>query len=118
MDYDVVIIGAGLSGAVMADQFARKQNKKVLILEKRNHIAGNCYDYVDSETEILVSEYGPHFFHTNDKDVWKYLFQLCQHNFLPWENIVIVDELPSPPDTRGSGGFGSTGLRLENHPRT
>jgi len=37
------------------------------------------------------------------------LFQICQHNFLPWDNIVIVDELPAPPDDRGSGGFGSTG---------
>lgn len=45
------------------------------------------------------------------------MFQICQHNFLPWEKIVIVDELPTPPDNRGSGGFGSTGLQLENHPR-
>ena len=46
------------------------------------------------------------------------LFQLCQHNFLPWQKIEIVDELPSPPDNRGTGGFGSTGLQLESHPRT
>ena len=46
------------------------------------------------------------------------LFQICQHNFLPWTKIVLTDELPSPPDNRGSGGFGSTGLQLENHPRT
>ena len=46
------------------------------------------------------------------------LFQICQHNFLPWNRIVLTDELPSPPDSRGSGGFGSTGLQLENHPRT
>jgi dUTP pyrophosphatase len=45
-------------------------------------------------------------------------FQICQHNFLPWKKIEIVDELPSPPDDRGSGGFGSTGLQIENHPRT
>jgi len=37
------------------------------------------------------------------------LFQICQHNFLPWTNIVLIDELPAPPDDRGSGGFGSTG---------
>lgn len=46
------------------------------------------------------------------------LFQICQHNFLPWNRIVLTDELPFPPDSRGSGGFGSTGLQLENHPRT
>jgi dUTP pyrophosphatase len=46
------------------------------------------------------------------------LFQICQHNFLPWAKIVLTDELPAPPDNRGSGGFGSTGLQVENHPRT
>lgn len=46
------------------------------------------------------------------------LFQVCQHNFLPWTKIVITDDLPTAPDSRGSGGFGSTGLQLENHPRT
>lgn len=49
------------------------------------------------------------------------LFQICQHSFLPWKNIVLVDtldELPSANDTRGAGGFGSTDLQLENHPRT
>lgn len=46
------------------------------------------------------------------------LFQICQHNFLPWMKIVITDSLPAAPDSRGSGGFGSTGLQLENHPRT
>ena len=46
------------------------------------------------------------------------LFQICQHNFLPWNNIVLTDELPAPPDNRGSGGFGSTDLQVENHPRT
>ena len=46
------------------------------------------------------------------------LFQICQHNFLPWSKIVLTDELPAPPDNRGSHGFGSTGLQIENHPRT
>ncbi len=51
-------------------------------------------------------------------DTGSRFFQICQHNFLPWQKIEIVDTLPSPPDTRGSGGFGSTGLQLESHPRT
>lgn len=45
-------------------------------------------------------------------------FQVCQHNFLPWKKIVLTDTLPAAPDSRGSGGFGSTGLQLENHSRT
>jgi len=46
------------------------------------------------------------------------LFQICQHNFLPWKRIILVDELPEAQDDRGTGGFGSTGLELETHPRT
>jgi dUTP pyrophosphatase len=46
------------------------------------------------------------------------LFQICQHNFLPWRKIVLVDELPPAEDNRGTGGFGSTGLEIENHSRT
>jgi len=46
------------------------------------------------------------------------LFQICQHNFLPWDSVVLVDELPSAPDDRGAGGFGSTSLQVDQHPRT
>ena len=46
------------------------------------------------------------------------LFQVCQHNFLPWDNIVLIDELPIAPDNRGSGGFGSTSLPVDQHSRT
>ena len=69
--YDIVIIGAGISGAVLAERYA-KLNKKVLVIEKRDHIAGNCYDYYD-EHGVLVSKYGAHLFHTNFEDVWKYV---------------------------------------------
>lgn len=69
--YDIVIIGAGISGVVLAERYA-KLGKKVLIIEKRNHIAGNCYDYYD-EHGVLVSKYGAHLFHTNFEDVWKYV---------------------------------------------
>lgn len=72
--YDVVVVGAGLSGAVIAERFASQSNKKVLVVEKRNHIAGNCYDYID-ENGILVNEYGAHLFHTNHEDVWSYVQQ-------------------------------------------
>jgi UDP-galactopyranose mutase len=75
---NVLIIGAGLSGATIANLFATKLNKKVLVLEKRNHIAGNCYDFIDNETGLLVSAYGPHFFHTNDEEVWKYISQFSE----------------------------------------
>ncbi len=60
--YDFLVVGAGLSGATLANKLAAKGHK-ILIIDKRNHIGGNCYDYIDSETGIRVSEYGPHFFH-------------------------------------------------------
>lgn len=72
MVYDIIIVGSGISGAVLAERYANEQNLKVLVIEKRNHIGGNCYDFYNSD-EILVPQYGPHFFHTNDKEVWDYV---------------------------------------------
>jgi UDP-galactopyranose mutase len=90
--FDVIIAGCGLSGAVLAERFATQQNKKVLILEKRDHIGGNCYDEVDPETGILVSKYGAHLFHTNYEDVWEYINKF--DTWKRWEHKVIglVDE--------------------------
>lgn len=87
MKADIVIIGAGISGAVLAQKYAAI-GKKVLIIEKRNHIAGNCYDYID-DNGILVSKYGAHLFHTNDQQVWDYVNKFCQ--WYPWEHKVIAD---------------------------
>lgn len=83
---DIVIIGAGISGAVLAERYANL-GKKVLIIEKRDHIAGNCYDYVD-ENGILVSKYGAHLFHTNEEDVWQYVNQYA--DWYKWEHKVIA----------------------------
>jgi UDP-galactopyranose mutase len=83
---DILIIGAGISGAVLAERYATI-GKKVLIIEKRNHIAGNCYDYVD-ENGILVSKYGAHLFHTNDESVWEYVIKFSE--WYPWEHKVIA----------------------------
>jgi UDP-galactopyranose mutase len=86
-DYDVIIAGCGLSGAVLAERFATQQNKKVLILEKRDHIGGNCYDYIEPETGILVSKYGAHLFHTNYEDVWNYVNKF--DTWKRWEHKVV-----------------------------
>ena len=74
---DIVIIGAGISGAVLAERYA-SMGKKVLVIEKRNHVGGNCYDFYNSDG-ILVSKYGAHLFHTDFSDVWEYI-----HNFSDW----------------------------------
>lgn len=70
--YDCIIIGSGFAGATAADILAREKGKKVLVLEKRSHIGGNCYD-VEDKHGILIHQYGPHIFHTNDKEVYEYL---------------------------------------------
>ena len=66
--YDILVIGSGFAGSVVADKLAREAGKKVLIIEKRDHIGGNCYDKKD-EHGILIHQYGPHIFHTNIKEV-------------------------------------------------
>jgi UDP-galactopyranose mutase len=70
--FDYVIVGAGFSGAVVAAQMARNFGKKVMLLDRRNHIGGNAYDH-HNEHGVLVHKYGPHIFHTNSKDVFDYL---------------------------------------------
>ena len=85
--YDVVIVGAGISGAVIAERYANKLNKKVLVIEKRDHIGGNCYDYYD-ESGILISKYGAHLFHTNYDDVWGYVQKFSK--FTPYEHKVLA----------------------------
>jgi UDP-galactopyranose mutase len=78
--YDYLVVGAGFSGAVMAERLASQLNKKILIVEKRNHIAGNAYDEYDDH-RILVHRYGPHIFHTNSKKVFDYLSQFTEWRF-------------------------------------
>ncbi|MED3907258.1 UDP-galactopyranose mutase [Geobacillus thermodenitrificans] len=76
--FDYVIIGTGFAGSVLAERIATQLNKKVLMIEKRNHIGGNAYDSYDSQG-ILIHNYGPHIFHTKVKKVWDYL-----SNFTDW----------------------------------
>jgi len=78
--YDYLIVGAGFAGSVLAERLATISNKKVLLIDKRNHIAGNAYDHYD-QSGILVHKYGPHIFHTNSKEVFNYL-----SNFTEWRN--------------------------------
>jgi UDP-galactopyranose mutase len=70
--FDYVVVGAGFSGAVVAAQMARNFGKRVMLLDRRDHIGGNAYDHRDQHG-VLVHKYGPHIFHTNSKDVFDYL---------------------------------------------
>lgn len=71
MQHDIVIVGAGITGITVARLMA-EAGKKILILDRRNHIGGNCYDEYDDHG-ILIHRYGPHIFHTNHKEVWEFL---------------------------------------------
>ncbi len=86
MKYDVIVVGAGFAGAVLAERFASQENKKVLVLEKRAHIGGNMYDYLD-ENQVRRHEYGPHIFHTNSQQVVDYLSQFT--DWYPYEHRVL-----------------------------
>jgi UDP-galactopyranose mutase len=83
-----LIVGAGLSGSVLAERIANINNEKVLVIDKRDHIGGNCYDYIDNETKILMNKYGAHLFHTNSKDVWDYINKFDK--WIRWEHKVLA----------------------------
>ncbi len=83
-----LVVGCGLSGVVIAEKIASKLNNQVTIIEKRNHIGGNCYDYIDDETGILINKYGAHLFHTNNEEVWRYINQFDK--WVRWEHKVLT----------------------------
>jgi len=82
MKFDFMIVGSGFAGCTLAERLATQLNKEVLLIEKRNHIGGNAYDYYN-EDGILVQKYGPHIFHTNFKNAWMYLSR-----FTEWNNYI------------------------------
>lgn len=91
MKYDFLIVGAGFAGSVMAERLASQLNKKVLVVEKRNHIGGNAYDEYD-ENGILVHRYGPHLFHTNSEKVFQYLSRFTEWNFYEHRVLAKLDD--------------------------
>lgn len=95
MKYDYLIVGAGLFGAVFAHE-AMKRGYKVLVIDKRGHIAGNVYT---NEMEgINIHVYGAHIFHTSDKKIWKYVNQFAEfNNYVNSPVAVYKDELYNLP---------------------
>ncbi|OON68031.1 UDP-galactopyranose mutase [Hymenobacter sp. CRA2] len=85
--FDYLIVGAGFAGSVLAERLATRSNKKVLIIDKRNHMAGNAFDHYNEEG-ILVHKYGPHIFHTNSKEVFEYLSNFT--DWRPYEHWVLA----------------------------
>jgi UDP-galactopyranose mutase len=79
-DYKLVVVGAGFFGATIARKVASGLNLPVLVLERRDHIGGNAYSEVDSETGVEIHRYGSHLFHTSNAEVWNFLGQFTDFN--------------------------------------
>jgi UDP-galactopyranose mutase len=93
--FDYLIVGAGFAGAVLAERLANGSGKKVLVCERRAHIAGNAYDEYDNDG-ILVHRYGPHIFHTNAKDVFDYLSRFTEWREYQHRVLASVDGMLVP----------------------
>ncbi len=116
--FDYLIVGAGYAGSVLAERLASQQNKRILIVDKRPHIAGNAYDEYDSNG-ILIHLYGPHIFHTNSKEVFDYLSQFTQWRNYQHRVLASVDgkllPIPINLDTVNTlYGLNLTSFELEN----
>lgn len=86
--YDVMVVGAGFAGSVMAERLARDAGKRVLLVDRRPHIAGNAFDHVN-EAGVLIHQYGPHIFHTNSQEIVDYLSRFT--TWRPYEHRVLAD---------------------------
>lgn len=85
-----IIVGSGFSGSTMARLIAEKLDEKVVVVDKKDHIAGNSYDYRD-ENGIMIHKYGSHIFHTNNEKVWAFLKQFTDFNTYMHEVVGILD---------------------------
>lgn len=81
----VAVVGAGFSGSVISNILALA-GFKIEVFEERDHVGGNCYSERDKDTKILIHRYGPHIFHTDNKDVWDYVCQFTK--MMPYTNRV------------------------------
>ncbi|MFD1957444.1 UDP-galactopyranose mutase [Paenibacillus thailandensis] len=97
MKTDWLIVGAGFTGATLAERIASQLNQKVLVVERRDHIGGNSYDCYN-EDGILVHKYGSHTFHTNSKMVWDYLSEFTEWRPYFHHVLAVVDgkKIPVP----------------------
>lgn len=91
MEYSNInlVVGAGFSGATIANLLAQA-GEEVLVIDKKKHVAGNCYDYVD-EHGIMIHKYGSHIFHTNSDEVWNFMRNFTDFNTYMHKVIGVVD---------------------------
>jgi UDP-galactopyranose mutase len=113
--YDWLIVGAGFAGSVLAERLATQHNARVLVIDRRPHIAGNAYDCLD-EAGVLIHQYGPHIFHTNSEAVFDYLSAFTE--WRPYEHRVlgVVDgkQVPIPINRTTLNRLYGLSLRTED----
>ena len=85
-----LITGAGISGAIIARKIADTLDERVLVIDKKEHIAGNCFDYKDNNS-ITVHKYGSHIFHTNNDEIWKFLNKFSVFNTYMHKVFALID---------------------------
>ncbi len=110
--YDSLVVGAGYAGSIVAERLASELGHRVLVIDRRDHIAGNAYDYTD-EHGVVVHKYGPHIFHTNSQKVVDYLSRFTE--WRPYEHRVVASVdgklLPMPINRDTINGL--YGLQLQ-----
>ncbi|HYG26799.1 MAG TPA: UDP-galactopyranose mutase, partial [Caulobacteraceae bacterium] len=93
--FDYLVVGGGFAGAVLAERLARGAGKKVLLIDRRPHIAGNAFDHKDA-AGVLIHKYGPHIFHTNSSEIAQYLSQFTKWRQYEHRVLACVDNLLVP----------------------
>jgi UDP-galactopyranose mutase len=88
-DLKYLIVGSGFFGSVIAERLASQLDQRVVVVEARDHIGGNCYSYREPSSNIEVHAYGTHIFHTNNEKVWKYITQFTE--FTPYQHKVLTE---------------------------
>ncbi len=95
--FDYIVVGSGFAGSTIAERIANVLNKKVLIIEKRTHIGGNCFDIKD-ENDIIIHKYGPHLLHTDHEKIFHYLSNFTEWDIYHHEVLAFIDgkKVPIP----------------------
>ncbi len=85
--FDWLVVGAGFAGSILAERLASQRGERVLVVDRRDHIAGNAYDHLDA-AGVLIHRYGPHIFHTNSEQVFAHLSRFTE--WRPYEHRVLA----------------------------
>ncbi len=115
---DFLIVGCGFAGAVLAERIASVLGKRVLLIDRREHVGGNAFDCCD-DTGLLLHKYGPHIFHTDDEAVFRYLSSFTRWRFYEHRVLTCVDGrlLPFPINLDTINGFFGLSLTSEEAER-